>query len=293
MHVFPYVCLSLSLCLSVSLSLCLSVSLSLCLSVSLSLCLSVSLSLCLSVSLSLCLSVSLSLCLSVSLSLCLSLSLSLYQVRGRGSVQAPTPRESAHPQLLAGFASPEEFFQGAQLYGKEPSASVVSLSLSVCLSVGLSVGLFGYTPACVYPHLSLFLSPGLRGEPPVGGGLEVSQVLATKLSDSVVTESRSKLCSTDTCLRLKVSAVLSRGWSSRCRACPVLGPGFNPTSSRTCNNYLGLMASCGRPPSLSASFLSQGLLPRSSQGLSLSLSLSLLLASCFGLRSRGAGPSER
>ena len=64
-----FLCLSLSICLSVSLSLCLSVFLSLCLFVSFSLCLSVSLSFCLSLSLYLTISLSLSNCVCVSLSL--------------------------------------------------------------------------------------------------------------------------------------------------------------------------------------------------------------------------------
>ena len=37
----------------------------------------------------------------------LSLSLSLFQVGGRGSIQASTLRESTHPQLLPGMASPQ------------------------------------------------------------------------------------------------------------------------------------------------------------------------------------------
>jgi hypothetical protein len=71
-----YLCILL-FCIFVSLSLFHCVFLCLCVSVPVSIYLSVSLSLCFSVSLSLCLSVSLSLCLSVSLSLCLPVSLSL------------------------------------------------------------------------------------------------------------------------------------------------------------------------------------------------------------------------
>ena len=91
-----YVCLPVSLCLSVSLSLCLSFSL----------CLSVIQSLYLFVSLSLCLSVSLSLCLLVSLSLCLSLLPSL-----RSYVVSITMRNRNHMnRKLLPFKSMNIFF---------------------------------------------------------------------------------------------------------------------------------------------------------------------------------------
>ena len=97
---FLYFVRSFLLCLSLAISLLISAFLPFFhyffLSVNISLCLSVFLSFCLSVVLPFFLSVLLSFfLLSLFLSFFLSLSLSLYEVRGQGSVQAPSPRGSS------------------------------------------------------------------------------------------------------------------------------------------------------------------------------------------------------
>ena len=120
-HCLPFLCLCLSVCLSVPPCLCLSVSVSVSLSLSLCFCFS----LCLSVSLSLTLSISL--CLSLSISLCLSFSVCL--------------RLSVSPSPLA-------------------QQSPVCIYLPVALSITVfSSSLFvPFTPPPPPPRLSSFLS---------------------------------------------------------------------------------------------------------------------------------------
>ena len=122
MHVFPYVCLSLSLCLSVSLSLCLSVSLSLCLSVSLS----------------------------------LSLSLSLPGER-QGQRSGPHPARVRTPAALGGICFPRRIFPGGSAV-RQGTFSKCCLSVSLRLSVRRAVRRSVWVHPCMCVSASLFVS---------------------------------------------------------------------------------------------------------------------------------------